>query len=244
MGLNERVALPAGLSEAVASTGADWGPDGLLGRLWLRDSAVWTGRDESQWLGWLDVPHGNGPIGQWLTTFVERLEQDGIRYAALLGMGGSSLFPDMLRQVFGHRRGVDLRVLDSTDPAQIRNLESRIDPAEALFIVSSKSGSTLEPNIFKQYFFERVTEAVGVDQAGERFIAVTDPGSKLQKVAEDNGFRHIFHGVPSIGGRYSQSHGQGDFCTALLRQSNYRGWNGRVFRILGSGFSLSTWTKR
>ena len=203
MGLTERVALPAGLSEAVASTGADWGPDGLLGRLWLRDSAVWTGRDESQWLGWLDVPHGDGPIGQRLTTFVERLEQDGIRYAALLGMGGSSLFPDMLRQVFGHRRGVDLRVLDSTDPAQVRAFESTLDLGETVFIVSSKSGTTLETRLFYRYFSDRVKEQVGPELVASRFSAVTDPGSPLDRLASEQGFRAVFHGDAAIGGRFS-----------------------------------------
>ena len=94
-------------------------------------------------------------------------------------------------------------MLDSTDPAQIKSFEARIDLARTLFIVSSKSGSTLEPNIYKQYFFERVTETVGVAKAGSRFIAITDPGSKMQQVAEVDHFRHIFFGRPSIGGRYS-----------------------------------------
>ena len=97
----------------------------------------------------------------------------------------------------------DLHVLDSTDPAQVKAFESKIDIARALFIVSSKSGSTLEPNIYKQYFFERTKQAVGADKAGSHFIAITDPGSKMQQVAEADRFRHIFFGRPSIGGRYS-----------------------------------------
>jgi hypothetical protein len=96
-----------------------------------------------------------------------------------------------------------LHVLDSTDPAQVKAFENKIDVAKTLFIVSSKSGSTLEPNIFKQYFFELTRQAVGADKAGTHFIAITDPGSKMQKVAEADGFRHIFFGRPSIGGRYS-----------------------------------------
>jgi transaldolase / glucose-6-phosphate isomerase len=94
-------------------------------------------------------------------------------------------------------------VLDSTDPAQVKAFDDKIDIARALFIVSSKSGSTLEPNIFKQYFFERAKQAVGADKAGSHFIAITDPGSKMQQVAEGDRFRHIFFGRPSIGGRYS-----------------------------------------
>src|SRR5262249_15821573 len=97
----------------------------------------------------------------------------------------------------------ELHVLDSTDPAQIRTFQDEIDLSKTLFIVSSKSGSTLEPNILKQYFFEQVKNAIGADKAGSRFVAITDPKSKLQAVAEADTFRHIFFGVPSIGGRYS-----------------------------------------
>ena len=119
-------------------------------------------------------------------------------------MGGSSLCPEVLRKSFGKIDGFpDLRVLDSTDPAQIRAIENRIDLAKTLFFVSSKSGTTLEPNIFKQYFYARAKEAVGADQVGSRFIAITDPGSKLREEAARENFRKIFLGVPSIGGRYS-----------------------------------------
>lgn len=119
-------------------------------------------------------------------------------------MGGSSLCPEVLALTFGQTPGFPkLHVLDSTDPAQIKSFEARIDLAKTLFIVSSKSGSTLEPNIYKQYFFERVRETVGTAKAGSRFIAITDPGSKMQQVAEVDHFRHIFYGRPSIGGRYS-----------------------------------------
>jgi transaldolase/glucose-6-phosphate isomerase len=109
-----------------------------------------------------------------------------------------------MKMTFGKISGFpELHVLDSTDPAQVRAFENKIDLKNTLFIVSSKSGSTLEPNIFKQYFFDRVTQLVGLKEAGRRFIAITDPGSKLQQVAESDGFRHIFFGWPNIGGRYS-----------------------------------------
>ena len=122
----------------------------------------------------------------------------------LLGMGGSSLCPEVLEKTFGRVPGFpQLHVLDSTDPAQIKAFESKIDLGKTLFVVSSKSGSTLEPNIFKQYFFERVQQTVGADKAGSHFIAITDPGSKMQQVAERDRFRHIHYGLPSIGGRYS-----------------------------------------
>src|SRR5204863_430249 len=119
-------------------------------------------------------------------------------------MGGSSLGPEVLAQTFGAGPGFPrLHVLDSTDPAQIRHLESTIDIERTLFIVSSKSGSTLEPNIFKQYFWERAKAALGEAGAAEHFIAVTDPGSSLEKLAQADRFRAVFHGVPTIGGRYS-----------------------------------------
>jgi len=119
-------------------------------------------------------------------------------------MGGSSLGPEVFAKTFERQDGrPKLLVLDSTDPAQIRTIESKIDPARTLFIVSSKSGSTLEPNILKQYFFECVARATGGEQAGSRFIAITDPGSKLQAIAERDRFRRVAFGIPSIGGRYS-----------------------------------------
>src|ERR1700720_236001 len=116
-------------------------------------------------------------------------------------MGGPILCPEVMRLTFGKIDGFpELHVLDSTDPAQIKAIEAKIDLKNTLFIASSKSGGTLEPNIYNQSFFARVKEAVGEKEAGNRFITVTDPGSKMQHVAENDYFRHIFPGVPSIGG--------------------------------------------
>ena len=124
--------------------------------------------------------------------------------AVVLGMGGSSLGPEVLAQTFAKKAGFPkLHVLDSTDPAQVRTLQASVNIANTLFIVSSKSGGTTEPNVMKDYFFARVSEAIGADKAGHRFIAVTDPGSSLEKVATKQGFARIFHGDPTIGGRYS-----------------------------------------
>ena len=118
-------------------------------------------------------------------------------------MGGSSLAPEVFSFTFGRQgRSLELLVLDSTDPVQIRSFRNRIDPARTLFFVSSKSGTTLEPNIYMQYFFDETKKAVG-DRAGHHFIAITDPGSKLEGVSEKLGFRRLYHGVTSIGGRYS-----------------------------------------
>src|SRR5216683_3346173 len=173
-------------------------------RLWRRDASLWTGDDESQWLGWLDITEDQIAHPIELRNLPRQVWSAGFKDVLLLGMGGSSLGPEVLRMTFGKSAGYpNLHVLDSTDPAQVKQFESKIDIARSLFIVSSKSGSTLEPNIFKQYFFERTKQAVGADKAGSHFIAITDPGSKMQQVAEGDRFRHIFFGLPSIGGRYS-----------------------------------------
>jgi transaldolase/glucose-6-phosphate isomerase len=173
-------------------------------RLWARDASLWTGTDEANWLGWLGIVEEEIAHPIELRNLAKEVWSAGFKDALLLGMGGSSLCPEVLRKTFGKIAGYpDLHVLDSTDPAQVKAFESKIDIARTLFIVSSKSGSTLEPNIFKQYFWERTKEAVGADKAGSHFMAITDPGSKTQQVAEGDRFRHVFFGKPSIGGRYS-----------------------------------------
>lgn len=196
--------LPQQLATAVDQSLDDWQANDKVRRLWARDASLWTGADESKWLGWLGVTQGEMIHRQHLLDVAAEIKAAGFSHAVLLGMGGSSLCPEVLKMTFGKIDGYPaLLVLDSTDPAQIRSVESRIDLANTIFIVSSKSGSTLEPNIFTQYFFERVKQTIGEELASQRFIAITDPGSKLQALAEDNGFRHVFYGVPSIGGRYS-----------------------------------------
>jgi len=182
----------------------DWKMTGKVRRLWARDASLWTGTDEANWMGWLGITEDQLAHKQHLEDVAADIKAAGFTHALLLGMGGSSLCPEVLRMTFGKIGGYpDLHVLDSTDPAQVKAAETAIDIANTIFIVSSKSGSTLEPNIFKQYFFERVKQVVGADKAGSRFIAITDPGSKFEQVAQADHFRHIFHGVPSIGGRYS-----------------------------------------
>ena len=173
-------------------------------RLWERDASLWTGTDEASWLGWLGLPEEEIAQLDHLKRAQEDARAGSFDHVLLLGMGGSSLCPEVLRMTFGRVAGFpELHVLDSTDPAQIRAVERRLDPAKTLFIVSSKSGTTLEPNIFKDYFFDRVRRAVGEESAGSHFIAITDPRSKLQQVAEAAQFRHVYLGVPSVGGRYS-----------------------------------------
>jgi len=196
--------LPESLAAAVKTAISDWQAGGKVQRLWARDASLWTGTDEASWLGWLDIVEDQIAHPVELRNLAKEVWSAGFKDALLLGMGGSSLGPEVLRMTFGKIAGYpDLHVLDSTDPAQVKAFENKIDVARTLFVVSSKSGSTLEPNIFKQYFFELTKKAVGADRAGSHFTAITDPGSKMQQVAEGDRFRHIFFGRASIGGRYS-----------------------------------------
>ena len=199
-----KTSLPESLATAVKTAIADWQSGNKMQRLWQRDASLWTGDGEASWLGWLDIVEQQIANPVELRNFAKEVWSAGFKDILLLGMGGSSLCPEVLRMTFGKIAGYpDLHVLDSTDPAQVKAFENKIDIGRTLFIVSSKSGSTLEPNIFKQYFFERTKQAVGGDKAGSHFIAITDPGSKMQQVAEGDRFRHVFFGKPSIGGRYS-----------------------------------------
>jgi transaldolase/glucose-6-phosphate isomerase len=197
-------ALPGSLGADVKATLETWRARGNVRRLWAKDATLWTGLGEEAWLGWLDIVSQQVEKLGELRAFASEVKQRGFRHVLLLGMGGSSLAPEVLRMTFGVVPGFpELLVLDSTDPQQVATFERKVDLARTLFIVASKSGSTLEPNIFKQYFFERVKQAVGEKEAGSRFVAITDPGSKMEEVARRDGFWRIFSGVPSIGGRYS-----------------------------------------
>ncbi len=196
--------LPEELQAALAASLEDWKKNNKVARLWQKDASLWSNADESKWLGWLTITNEQLANLDTLKQLAEEVKKAKFKHVLLLGMGGSSLCPEVLRMTFGKIAGFpELHVLDSTDPAQIKAIEKKVDLKKTLCIVSSKSGSTLEPNIFKQYFFERVGKAVGDKVAGSRFIAVTDPGSKMQQVAEDDKFWKIFAGDPSIGGRYS-----------------------------------------
>jgi transaldolase / glucose-6-phosphate isomerase len=199
-----KTSLPEALAATVKATIADWQSRGNMQRLWQRDATLWTGSDEANWLGWLDMVDEQIAQHDQLVKVAKEVQARGFQHVLLLGMGGSSLCPEVLRMTFGRfPHFPTLHVLDSTDPAQVKAFEHLIDIPKTLFIVSSKSGSTLEPNIFKQYFFERTKQAVGAVKVGSQFIAITDPGSKMQQVAEADRFLHIFFGRPSIGGRYS-----------------------------------------
>jgi transaldolase/glucose-6-phosphate isomerase len=196
--------LPDAAARDVARELDEWLRGGKVARLWARDASLWTGADESVWLGWLDIIAAQRAAAGDLAAFGMEIRREGFTHALLLGMGGSSLAPEVLARTFGIVAGAPaLSVLDSTDPAQVRAAEARIDLERTLFIVSSKSGSTLEPNVFMQYFLERTRSVHGEAGAAERFVAITDPGSQLDRFARASAFRRVFAGVPSIGGRYS-----------------------------------------
>ena len=171
-----------------------------ISRIWSKDASLWTNDDEAKWLGWLDIVSDELNDLQKYLDLRQEIETAGFTDVLLMGMGGSSLCPEVLALTFGRK---NFHILDSTVPAQVKAVEGKLDLEKTLFIVASKSGSTLEPNCFKQYFFERVAEKVGRENAGKQFIAITDPGSKMEQVARDDGFRHIFYGKPEIGGRFS-----------------------------------------
>jgi len=197
------LALGDALDKDVASLTQQWSRDGKGRALWHRDASVWTGHDENKWLGWLDEAAREEKSLKQYRRFAECVKQADFTDAVVLGMGGSSLGPEVLAMTFGRTRGFPkLHILDSTDPAQVARLEKAISLQRTLFIVSSKSGGTTEPNALMDYFFARV-EKVSGQKPGVHFIAITDPGSSLEKTAKARGFIHVFHGEPSIGGRYS-----------------------------------------
>lgn len=167
-------------------------------KLWAKDKSAWTGADEDKWLGWTDIVARELKNAANLKAFAAEVEKNKTSDVVLLGMGGSSLGAEVLRETFGHREGwPNLHVLDSTDPEQIAAVRKAIKIESTHFIVSSKSGSTLEPNILFDYFFAEA------NNNGKQFIAITDPGSSMEKTAREHGFGHVFYGDPAIGGRYS-----------------------------------------
>ncbi|MET0879845.1 MAG: bifunctional transaldolase/phosoglucose isomerase, partial [Tardiphaga sp.] len=200
----QKLGLAKALAEAVKTSTEEWRASAKIRRLWQKDKSVWSGQDEDKWLGWLNSPADEKAKLADYADFATWVKTQGFTDAVVLGMGGSSLGPEVLAQTFAQASGFPkLHVLDSTDPAQVRAMGAAVSIAKTLFIVSSKSGGTTEPNVMKNYFFAQVAEAVGADKAGGHFVAVTDPGSSLEKVAKSQSFARIFHGDPSIGGRYS-----------------------------------------
>jgi glucose-6-phosphate isomerase len=202
--MNFRLAIPQELRGAVDAAAADWKSNNKIERFWKKDPSLWTSSGEEKWLGWIDIVERQQRDLGSLAELGGDIESSDFKSALLLGMGGSSLCPEVLARTFGPQPGFpELHIVDSTDPAQVMAACEAVDLAESLVIVASKSGSTLEPNILKQFFFDEVRRAVAPEDAGDRFIAITDPGSKMEQVAKADGFRSIFYGDPEIGGRYS-----------------------------------------
>jgi transaldolase/glucose-6-phosphate isomerase len=178
----------------------------IVSRIWHKNHTVWkpSPTEITDRLGWLNITDlMDDQVGR-LEAFAQEVKNAGHRHAVLLGMGGSSLGPEVLRQTFGSAPGYpQLIVLDSTVPTWVQAVTEAIDPSKTLFLVSSKSGSTIEPNSFYAHFRNLVEEAVGKDKAGQNFIAVTDPGTSLERLAREAGFRRALLNPSDIGGRYS-----------------------------------------
>jgi len=199
----QKLKLGAVIEKDVKQAEEEWRAGGKVRSLWQRDASLWTGTDEHKWLGWLDAVAREQKAIDRYQSFAQWVKGRGFADAVVLGMGGSSLGPEVVAETFGKADGFPkLHILDSTDPTQIRRLESSLNLAKSLFIVSSKSGSTVEPNVMMEYFFARIDQAAR-GKAGEHFVAVTDPNSSLEKTAKSRNFAHTFYGEPTIGGRYS-----------------------------------------
>ncbi len=193
------IRLTPAIEKDTKALSEQWRANGTIRALWQRDASVWTSADESKWLGWLDVVAQEQIKAERYVAFSGWVKSKNFTDVVVLGMGGSSLGPEVLAETFGKIAGFPkLRIVDSTDPAQVRRTEATINLDKTLFIVSSKSGGTTEPNALMEHFFVRAGA-----KAAERFVAVTDPGSSLEKTATARGFVQIFHGDPAIGGRYS-----------------------------------------
>lgn len=178
----------------------------IIERIWEKDFTVWGSSPEeiSNRLGWLDSPEVTRKSFDEIRSFVEEVKSEGFTHALLLGMGGSSLAPEVFRFIFGVNNGfLDLSILDSTDPEYILEKANTLDPAKTLYIVSTKSGGTVETISFMKYFYNYTLSKVGKEKAAKHFIAITDPGSGLEKMAHDLNFRKIFLNDPNIGGRFS-----------------------------------------
>jgi len=208
--------LPEDLAARVGERMAAFRRQEVIRRIWDRDPSVWTGADEDRWLGWLTLPDARDGVER-AVQFASEIKAEGATDVVLLGMGGSSLAPEVVRSIIGREDGFpDLHVLDSTDPGQIRSVERVIDISRTVFLVASKSGTTLEVNILKQHFFHRAVQQFGEREAGRRFVVTTDPGSKMEPIARQENVRAVFAGVPSVGGRYSALSNFGLLPAALI----------------------------
>jgi len=193
-------------AEAVEQALAEMRTAEVVSRLWARDHTIWkpTPTEIVNRLGWLESPVAMRSHIAPMRVLAESVRADGYTYALLLGMGGSSLAPEVLRKILGvGTDSCDLAILDSTDPGAVLAATQQLDLSKTLFIVSTKSGGTVETLSFFKYAYNRVADALGVGRAGAHFIAITDPGSSLVAAADRYGFRETFLNDPNIGGRYS-----------------------------------------
>jgi transaldolase/glucose-6-phosphate isomerase len=194
---SHQAAVEARLAEWVAQKAAD--------RIWAKDSTFWSPTAVSELtdrLGWLRLPETMLPETEDITGFASEVRGQGYKHAVLLGMGGSSLAPEVYQAVFGNRHGFPhLLIMDSTHPDAVRAIEETIDPVATLFIVASKSGTTVESLSFFRYFYDK--QAAGGNRPGLHFVAISDPGTPLMDLAAERGFRRVFAAVPDVGGRYS-----------------------------------------
>ncbi|MGH7742316.1 MAG: bifunctional transaldolase/phosoglucose isomerase, partial [Candidatus Eiseniibacteriota bacterium] len=208
------------IGTAVEKRLAAWCKDDYCKRMWAKDFTLWSAKpvpEITDRLGWLHLPETMHTHVQDLTQLREQIKKEGFTHAVLLGMGGSSLAPEVLRLTLGvGAGGLELAVLDNTSPEAVRAVASAHDPHRTLFLVSSKSGGTLEVTSFEKHFFEWVRAARG-DQAGRSFVAITDPGTSLEQLARTRGYRRTFINPPDIGGRYSALSFFGLVPAALLR---------------------------
>ena len=190
----------------VEATLADLSQRDVVGHIWRKDHTVWKPNptEIANRLGWLTITDLMREQVPALQSFAQEVRDAGFRHVVLLGMGGSSLGPEVLRQVFGSAEGYpELIVLDSTVPARVQSVTGAIDPAHTLFLVSSKSGTTTEPLSLYQYFRSLVKTTTGEGKTGRNFIAVTDPGTPLASLGQEEGFRRVFLNPSDVGGRYS-----------------------------------------
>jgi transaldolase/glucose-6-phosphate isomerase len=196
-------------ARAVEERLARFAADAFSRRLWQKDPTLWSAEpvpEIADRLGWLELPTSAVASLPELARFAGEARDEGIRHAVVLGMGGSSLAPEVFARTFGHAAGpIAVRVLDSTHPDAVAALAREIDPARSLFLVSSKSGGTTETLSFFYTFWDRVKRAVapGSDPPGRHFAAITDPGTSLEALARERGFRAVFPAPPDVGGRYS-----------------------------------------
>lgn len=208
-GINERLTASLGKhSESVSNAIKEADKDDVMRRIWRKDAALWKSDEAHQKiiknaLGWLTVADKMVGVEDDLIAFADRIRgARDFKHVMLCGMGGSSLCPEVLRRTFGKQEGYpELLVLDSTDPDTIADFESKIDVTKTLFIISSKSGTTTEPLVFYKFWYDQVAQKK--DNPGENFVAITDPGTLMEKMATEDKFKRIFINPPDIGGRYS-----------------------------------------